>query len=447
MNKIESQKDIENNDSIKKVLTFCNNFFYSLLFPLFFLLLLFFIEYSFKINLIYMFLLFFIGILCWIAKLMYIPKNKSKKYGIIFLINNGMLYNESFDLFFKKIKFIMQDNFTICVFNNNFLRNNNTSEKIEKVMRRKNYQMVINSFALFAKENSENICSIDNDNITLLLPSNNKDILNRLEFELSRGFKKYINLREKNNYIDITENSEILSASIRYLVSIIYIMFNKLDQSVTELQTINFNNLPPKNQTVKYIKREVENRYSDICIIKILRIIKDGKYLYDESILNELIILQEELQTHINRSPNYYNAVYNNYDILSKIMYAKKDYEKSYELLKTMRKKEPTDYVVVLSMAFIKINLKQIEKGVDLYKKVSKRENVDINVINECLGFIDAALKNKSYDTTLLKLSKGLLLYYWIDKSEGRNLILEIYNDLNSISSTCKEYIEVRYLK
>ena len=124
-------------DVFKKIVFYGNSFFYSwkflVILAIFIYLLYKFVENNiFILAFIYIFILIF-----WFIKLIYIPKNRSEKYGIVFLLNNGDAYDENIDSMFKKLKFMLEDDFKILVFNNNFLKNINKQEKKEKVLFKK----------------------------------------------------------------------------------------------------------------------------------------------------------------------------------------------------------------------------------------------------------------------------------------------------------------------
>ena len=441
----------DNKDILKNIFGYCNKYYYSIYYLFISAILFYFIFYFTKINFLVFVFLYLINIIIWSIKLIFIPKNNSNKYGIIFLIDNSVYYNETLNLFFKKLKFILEDNFKIYIFNKNFINKFDTLEKKEKILNKKKYQMLINCFALEGKEASENVCSLNNKDITFMSPMIDEVTLNNLQKEFDKGFKKIIKLREKDNYIDINENADLLSVSIRYFVCIIYIMFNQLDKAENELKSLDFGNLPVNSKVVQYLRRGVVRRFIDIYLIRIYIKINEMKYLYNESELDNIDLLQKELQIYIDSVCGDFDGSYNYLEFMAKIKYAKQDYNNSLAILNKMHKKEPNDYGVLLSMAFIYINIGNIQKGIELYKRVSRRQDVDINIIDKCIDFTDAALKNKNNNLLLLSLCKGLLLYYWIDKDEGKKIINKIYNDLDTLNELsgidAKKYIEVRYLK
>ena len=187
---------------IKVFQCYFNKFFYSWFCPIILAVISYLIYRTEKINIILLIIINLIIVLYWLFRLIIIPKNKTKKYGIVFLINNGELYNENIYSMFKKIQFELQDNFKILVFNSNFIRKLNNHEKSEKVIFKKNYHMIINLFSLSAKENAENVCSLTNKNIIFLTPVQKLDeeIVENLQKDFSFGFKKILKLSEKNKF-------------------------------------------------------------------------------------------------------------------------------------------------------------------------------------------------------------------------------------------------------
>lgn len=441
----------DNSGILKKIFRYCNKYYYSIYYLFISAVLFSFICYVTKINYLVFVFAYLINIIIWFIKLVFIPKNNSNKYGILFLIDNSVYYNETLNLFFKKLKFILEDNFKIYIFNKNFFKKFDTLEKKEKILNKKKYQMLINCFALEGKEASENVCSLNNKDITFMSPMIDETTLNNLQKEFDKEFKKIIKLREKDNYIDINENADLLSISIRYFVCIIYIMFNQLDKAENELKSLDFNNLPVNSKIVQYLRRGVVKRFIDIYLIRIYIKINEMKYLHDESELENIELLQKKLQIYIDSVGGDFDGLYNYLEFMAKIKFANQDYNNSLAFLNRMHKKEPNDYCVLLSMAFININMGNIPKGIELYKRVSRRQDVDNSVIEKCIDFTDSALKNRKNNLLLLSLCKGLLLYYWIDKDEGKKLIFKIHNDLDTLNDSTgvdiKKYIEVRYLK
>lgn len=433
----------ENKNIIKKTVFYCNKFFYSFYFPVLILILIYFV-YKFLENNIYIIcFLYIVIILFWITKLIYIPKNNSDKYGIIFLINNGDAYDENILSMFKKLKYSLEDDFNIFVYNNNFIRKINSKSKKEKVLNQKKYHMIINLYSLKGLENSESVCSLTNKDITFLTPELSKEIQNNLKKDFNNSFKKIIKLREKNSLYDISENADLMSLSIRYFVAIIYIIFNNLEKAEEELKKMDFSNLPVSDKIVQYLRKSYVVRYIDIYFIRIMKIIQKNEYLYDDEKFS--LLCQEETKLiHLIESSNDNNndIKYLNNDIRSKINFVNGDLYKSIMCLNQMIKRKPNDYAPKLSKAFIEINLQDID-GIKIYKKLAKRKDIDINIINGCIEFIEDAMKNKKIDSTYLLLSKGLLIYYWIDKEEGKQIINSIINNITNLDF--QKYITIRF--
>lgn len=424
-----------------------NRLFYSVFFPIILLIFLYFINKFWTVSVKLLIIINFIMIFYWLFKLIYIPKNKTQKYGIVFLINNGELYNESIYLMFKKLQFELQDNFKILVFNSNFIRKFNDLDKNNKVFFKKKYHMIINMFSLNAKINAENISSLKNKNITFLTPVPELDekIKENLRKDFSYGFKKILELSEKNSYIDINKNANILSLSIRHFVSIIYLIFNQVDLAEKQLKLMDFSGVDNNDKTVQYLKKSRNNRYAEIYHYRINRRLNKCSYLYDATELNELCELVQKFKILIESDSSLidYRCFMN--DTKSKICFAEGNYSESLASLMRLYKKNPNDYSVILSKAFVEINQGNI-KGFETYKKISKKKDINKKIImEECIPFIDNALKNSNHDKGLLLLCKGILTYYWIDSIKG----LEMINDsLSKIKNQdILNYAKVRFKK
>ena len=318
-----------------------NKFFYSLFFPIVLVTLAYLIYETGKINIVLLIIIYASIILYWILKLIIIPKNRSKKYGIVFLINNGELYNENIYLMFKKIQFELQDNFKIFVFNNNFIRKLNDHEKTKKTFFGKNYHMVINLFSLSAKENSENVCSLTNKNITFLTPAQKLDeeTIEFLQKDFNLGFKKILKLSEKNSYIDINQNADLMTLSIRYFVSIIYIIFNQIDLAEEQLNLMDFSNVDNNDKIVQYLRRSSVRRYAEIYYVKIMKKLNTYEYLHNENEFKELNNLTKKFNTFIDSDSSLTRFRYFMNDVKAKIYFAKGDYYNSLSSLIRMKKK------------------------------------------------------------------------------------------------------------
>lgn len=433
-------------DFIKLLQYYFNSFFYSVFFPIMLVIISYFFYKVWKTEITLLIVINIIIILYWLFKLIIIPKNKTKKYGIVFLINNGELYNKNIYSMFKKIKFELQDNFKIFIFNSNFIRRLNEQEKGKNIFLKKNYHMVINLFLLSAKEDAENVCSLTNKDITFLIPDLKLDeeIKENLQKEFSLGFKKILKLSEKNSYVDINQNANLLSLSIRYFVSIIYIMFNQVDSAEKQLKLMDFSMVDNNDKIVRYLRKSNAKRYAEIYYSRIMWKLNKYSYLYDKTEFNELNKLIEKLKKIIECNSFLTDFRYFMNDVESKIYFAKGDYTNSFSSLMKMRKKDSNDYVMLLSRAFIEINQGNT-KGVETYKKVSKRKDINKIIIEECIQFINNALKSNIHSEGLLILCKGIITYYWIDSAKG----IEIIN-----SSLCKisnqnilNYVKVRFRK
>lgn len=436
---------MENKINFIKVLQcYFNKFFYSWFCPIILAVISYLIYRTEKINIILLIIINLIIVLYWLFRLIIIPKNKTKKYGIVFLINNGELYNENIYSMFKKIQFELQDNFKILVFNSNFMRKLNNHEKSEKVIFKKNYHMIINLFSLSAKENAENVCSLTNKNIIFLTPVQKLDeeIVENLQKDFSFGFKKILKLSEKNSFIDINQNADLMSLSIRYFVSIIYIIFNQIDLAEQQLKLMDFSNVDNNDKMVQYLRRNSVKRYAEIYYVRILRKINTYEYLYREDEFNELNKLVEKFGMFIDSDPSLTNLRYFMNDVKAKMFFAKGDYSSSLGSLTRMKKKNPSNYGMLLSKAFVEINQCNI-KGFETYKRVFKRKDLDKSIIDGCIQFINNASKNYIHNEGLLMLCKGILTYYWLDSIEGGKIIRDSLKHIDN--QEIIKYVKVRF--
>jgi len=433
-------------DYIKVLQCYFNKFFYSLFFPIILAIFSCLIYKIQKINILILIIFNIVVIVYWLFKLIIIPKNKTKKYGIVFLINNGELYNENIYLLFKKIQFELQDNFKIFVFNNNFIRKLSDREKSKKIIFSKNYHMIINLFSLNAKENAENVCSLTNKDITFITPVQKLDeeIIENLQKDFSFGFKKILKLSENNSFIDISQNADLMSLSIRYFVSIIYIIFNQIDLAEQQLKLMDFSNVDNNDKIVQYLRRNSIKRYAEIYYVRIMKKLNTYEYLYNDVEFNELNKLIKKFNVFIDSDSSLTNLRYFMNDVNAKIYFSKGDYSNSLGCLTRMQKKNSNDYSMLLSKAFIEINLGNM-KGFETYKKVSRRKDINKSIIEGCIEFINNALKSNNHNEGLLILCKGILTYYWIDSIKGMEII---DNSLNKIENQdIIKYVNIRLKK
>lgn len=432
------------NELIKIFQHYFSKFFYSAFFPVILLIISYFINKNMKIEIILLISMNIIIFLCWLLKLIVIPKNRTKKYGIVFLINNGELYNENVHLMFKKLQFELQDNFKIITFNSNFIRKLNNNEKSINVFFKKKYHMVINLFSLNAKINSESVCSLTNRDITFLTPVPNLDekIKENLQKDFNLGFKKILKLSEKNSFVDISQNANLLSLSIRYFVSLIYIIFNQVDLAEQQLNLMDFSSVNNDDKMVQYLRRSNVKRYAEIYYAKIIWRLNKYDYLYDENELNELNNLIEKFKRFIESDSSLTEFRYFMNDAKAKTYFAKGDYKNSLGNLLRLHKNNPSDYSVLLSKAFIEINLENV-KGIETYKNISKRKDIDKTIIEGCIQFINSALKNNIHNEGLLNLCNGILTYYWIDSANGIEIIKNSLSKINN--EDIINYVKIRF--
>ena len=423
-----------------------NKWFYSWKFLVILSFLTLLLYISTKTSILLLCVLYILESICWLVKLIFIPKNKTRKYGIVFLINNSEYYNQDIDDMFKKIQFELQDTFKILVFNTNFISRFDNFEKTKKTFFGKNYHMIINSFSLNAKENSENVCSLTNKEVTFLTPIQKLDetVIKALQKDFSFGFKKIVKISEKNSLTDIYQNADSMALSIRYLVSIVYILFNKIDLAEKQLGLMNFANVNSNDKIIQYLRKNVIKRYAEIYYVKILIKLSEFKYLYDEFEYAELVQLMNKYSTYIDSSPDLVNFRYYLKDFKAKACFAEGDYYSALGYLNELKKHDSNDCSTLLSIAFVKINIGSI-KGFEYYKRVSKRKDLDISIVNECIGFIDNALNSNIHNKETLMLCKGVLLYYWVDQEEG---IALIDNSLERITNdNIVKFVKVRFNK
>ena len=176
-----------------------------------------------------------------------------------------------------------------------------------------------------------------------------------------------------------------------------------------------------------------ETKVTDIC----KRLHKSTNTI--SPLINRLV---EKFNVYIGSEPSLTSLRYFMNDIEAKIFFAKGDYYNSLGNLTKMHKKNSNDYSVLLSKAFIEINLNNT-KGFETYKKVAKRKDVKKFIIEGCIEFIDNALKNNIHDKGLLILCKGILTYYWINSLEGLEII---HNSLRKINNqNIKKYVKARF--
>ena len=425
----------ENSLNIMNSLRYCcNKCFYSGVFPVILAAASYLIYKYLDINFIIMLTIYLCTVLYWLFKLIVLPKNRSDKYGIVFLINNGEFYNEDVHSMFKKIQFELQDDFKILVFNNNFIRKLDTSEKNRNIIFKKKYSMVINLFSLVARENSESVCALTNKEITFKTPVKDmdKNIISNLQKDFCLGFKHILKLSKSNSFMDISQNADMMSLSIRYFVSIIYILFNQVDAAERQLKSMDFSNLDCNDKIVKYLRRNCIKRYAEVYYSRVINEMDKYDYLYKNDELNKILSLTSQLEKYVSSESSLTDFRYLVNDIKAKLYFAMGKYYESYGCLTFLHKKFPNDYSVLLSMAFIKLNLGDV-KGLEIYKQLSRKNNIDINVINGCIAFIDNALKNTIHSVGTLVLCRGLLMYYWVDESDGQK---NIKDSMNLIKNT-----------
>lgn len=430
-----------------KILNFLNKWFYSFYFPTVLLLLFFCIDKTIIKNWRLSFILYFIVILFWLIKLTYVPKNKSKKYGIIFLVDNNTYYNDNRNLFFKKLSFSLEEYFKICVINRNCLKKYDTEEAKNKIMNKKNYQMIINTFAMDTTDNNDFVCSLNNKSIIFSTPTKHLDenTMKTLQNDFNNGFHKIIKLRKKEMYNDINENTDLMANSIRYLVSIIFIIFGRLNDAENLLNKLNFSNLPSSNKIVQYLKKGIVYRYIDIHFIYSIMIVKNQKYLYDKLELMELEKHIATLEKMIQKQTINNNYLLDLYDMKAKMLFAQKKYYDSLGLLQKINRKKPHDYIILLSLGFMYINMNNIPEGVKKYKKAFGTNNIDSNKIDECISFINNCLKSRKYNATNLQICLGIIHFYWKNKEEGKAILKSVIENIKSEDD--KDYIKVRYIR
>lgn len=427
---------------IMGILKFLNKLFYSALAPILTLLLVVIIGIRYN-KLFIPLILYAIAFLCWIIFLTYIPKNNSNKYGIIFLINNNNLYDSNRNEFFKKLQYELRKYFEIQVVNNNFLMNIKTLEEKNKLLDRKNYQMLIDCFAQTGQYQNESISAISNNMINIYIPYEvKKEIIDNLQQDFTKSFHKIIEFRKSSSYNDVNTNTELVANSIRYLVSIINIIFGDIDASERLIKEIKIPNKEKINNETNYILRNIPMRLFEIEITRALRILIKKDYLID---LEEL----EKLDKTINKLEKIIESKLNNieylmlfYDIKSKLLFAKNKYYDATGLLLKENKKMPKDINVLSSLGFMYINMGNIPKGLNYYKNASKIKRY--NKVNEAIEFIEVCLKDKKYDAIYLNLCLGINKYYWINKEQGQEIIINVINDIKN--NEYKKIIKERFL-
>ena len=311
-------------------------------------------------------------------------------------------------------------------------------------MKDKNYQMAINSFSLDAKENADPVYSLSQKDITFISPQLEEKTANELKKELSNSFLWLVKLREKNSYKDIHLNADIMSASIRYFVSIIFIIFGNIKKAEKEINSIDINSLDSNAKETKYLKKGIPKIRFNIYYLKASKYLLSKKYLYDKEELEKLKKEESVLSSIVKEINNIPEIVYDNNGIKAKIAFAEKNYNEAIHYTNMMLKKPFSDYTVTISYAFLLIMTENVLKGINQYKKTFKK-NVSEETIDDCISFIDSSLKNPIHKKEYLLLSKGLIIYYWIDKELGKKIIKESYENITN--EEIKKQLEVRYIK
>lgn len=349
--------------------------------------------------------------------------------------------------FFKKLSFSLENYFKILIINKNCFKKYDTEDSKKKIMNKKNYQMIINTFAMDAEDNDDYVCSLDNKSIIFAAPQSciDEDTIKKLQTDFNNGFHKIIKLRKKEAFSDINNNTNLMANSIRYFVSIIFTIFGELEQATKLLNEIDLSTLPPSNKLVHYLNKNIICRYINIEFIYSLRIINKQEYLYNKQELMELEEHLSKLEVLIKSNSIYQNFLLDFYDMKAKVLFAKQDYYNALGLLNIINRKSPGNYITLLSIAFMHINMNNYIDGIKYYKRVSNRKDIDIHKINECISFIKNSLKSEDSNKILLNICLGIITFYWKNRYEGKVILQKTLKTVEN--EEMKKYIETRYIR
>lgn len=397
---------------IKFLFNFIAKKFHTIYFPFGLIILFVIVNYSFLNNVLFFAVLYSLFIIFWIFKMIYVPKNKKQKHGIIIYIDKEVYFNRNENNFVRKLKYNLSNSFNIIVVIKNPFINLKTPERKDKFLKQKKCSMLIDSFAFEGKEDSDNIYSIETNYITILTPFINETIIENLKRDFTNGFCRIIKLSNNNSINDVKLNADLMAASLKYFASIIYILFGQIDIAENQLKNIVLEPYLLNNKVAKYLKNSITSRCLDINIYRIEKLVEGNLYLTSESHLLEL----KKLLIYFSNFSSYYgNNKHLKYRILSLNAIVSYLDNKPYEAkgsLKKMNSIFPGMYIHKISEAFIDSYEENYNEAIKKYKQIFSIPNIDKTIIDNSYDFVKKEYSKKQSRFLLFCMAAFELLYY-----------------------------------
>lgn len=404
-----------------------------------------------KINIIAAIVLSIIELVWWLIKKYSVPKNKTKKIGIGFVICSKEIEKQDIEKenFLKMLQTDFSDMFNILIYAQSEIElltkhDYNISEIMEK----------LNLTILFeVKERKGNINNDNNYEMEIIRTTiqfsydPGISLVQQFTNDFTKSVNKHIRISHKNSLIDGKTESSMIEISSLYIIAVInivspypersFIILDKLS-AILNISTIN------KSQ-YQYIQKKLPIRYLEAYQNTITKLLTVEKYYCDQTILMQIKELQNnmfDLLTKFKQEGKiqhpYYKIFYENY-LLQRaiIVYEEDGPNKALEIINKCDFSIKENHGAKFSKAFLLIMTGKINEGVQTYKKLFNDNNIEPIQIEDILTFIDNR-QQITPENIYLKFCYAIINFYKKDKE----LALNIFNEIKGCDQAIDEQID-----
>lgn len=391
-----------------------------------------------SLDIILAIVLSIIELLIWFLWIVHIPKNKTNKQGIAFLICSNEIEKKDIEKenFFKALKNECYELFHILIYEINDLKKYKKNYTLDEIMKDLNLTILFE-----VKERNGNINNDNNYEIEILntniyfTHSISVELIPTFAQDVTKSINKHLQISHSNSFIDNKNEISMLELSTLYIISIIQIVSLEPEKSFQMLDKISaiLNVTKLKKSEYAYIEKNLPYRYLEAYQNTILKLLDTKKYYENPEHLRYIKNLQDTLYKKLNDykdagkiQKSVYKVFYQNY-ILQRaiILYEESGAEKALEIINKYDYTVQYNHGAYFSKAFLLMMSGKVEESIKYYMKVLKRKDLDQNQVEEILDFINVR-QSINPDNLYIKLCYAIINYFRKDIKLANNMFDEI---------------------
>ena len=313
-------------------------------------------------------------------------------------------------------------------------------EKMDDLIEKYNLDILFVIEEVSARQNGEKVYMFRIKSAVIrfnFIPVNIDKFKRELDLEIIHSMNRFIEITEKNDYIDSCKETEALMAQILYIIVFIYLVSEHPEKALNLLDELSYKVSNSNKKNIRYIKKKIPQRYLDT-YIGILQVKTNKNKYYKDGLLlqetREIIIhaskyLEDNYKKSLIQQKEYvlYKDCLLNYQALNYYDYNELDL--AIDSINKISNMPDNSLTKKLNLAFLYANKGEYRKAYIIYSDVSKRK--DLNEVENIMTLeeINMFINNRLDDDALnigLKFCSAITNILFRDEKLGKKELTEL---------------------